>query len=147
MAFNYIEMQSTASRLLRKFGVSVRVGKVINDTHNPVTQAINAARAYDFTGRENVKAVWMSRTKIPNLDKQYQEGLKKGIFQLVALQGNHVIDSPDVIDRDGNYFEVMQVTPVKPASVIVLNFAVVRSSPVLSGQGKDTGSGEDLGGD
>ena len=125
----YNDMEKTGAELLEEFGFSTRLGTLTDDNYDPVEETLDANRAYSFS---DIKAVFISSNKFPNLDKQYREGLKTGKFQLAFIRGNQAVKISDVIERDSKHFEIVQVSPVKPGTVNVINIAVVNSSPVLS---------------
>ena len=125
----YNDMEETGAELLEEFGFSARLGTLTDDNYDPVEETLDANRAYSFS---DIKVVFISSNKFPNLDKQYREGLKTVKFQLAFIRGDQTVKITDVIERDSKHFEIVQVSAVKPGTVNVINIAVVNSSPVLS---------------
>lgn len=114
MSYDYSKMQTTANRLIQKFGTTVTVTRK-NAVENPVTGVSDAAA--DTEGTFNGVAVASSGsdfdTKISGLAAEI--GMSARFFVLAALDTSFQPAGTDIITMDSTSMSILGCTPVDPA--------------------------------
>lgn len=115
MAFNYIQAQKTARRLLDNFGASVTFNRVGGGTFDPVAGEETGAS----TTTETVKVVSLPASKgtIQAFDKKIFEDLSETEIRFfhAELNTNSFEPQPgDLINYGSKIWEVVGVTPLDP---------------------------------
>lgn len=105
MSYNYVPLQSTATRLIENFGRDLTFARQTQGAYNPDTgQTSNTS--FTFTK----KCVVSDFSDMSNTT----QGLEvMGDVKLLALTGDYAVD--DTVTIDGSVYRVVDVKEIKPS--------------------------------
>lgn len=105
MSYNYVPLQSTATRLIEKFGRDLTFARQTQGAYNPATgQTSNTSSTF------TKKCVVSDFSDMSNTT----QGLEvMGDVKLLALTGDYAVD--DTVTIDGSVYRVVDVKEIKPS--------------------------------
>lgn len=105
MSYNYVPLQSTATRLIEKFGRDLTFARQTQGAYNPATgQTSNTSSTF------TKKCVVSDFSDMSNTTQGVEV---MGDVKLLALNGNYVVD--DTVTIDGSVYRVVDVKEIKPS--------------------------------
>ena len=118
MAFDYSDMQETATELLTEFNQGViKLIKVVDGTGPSYDPGDPTETEFDLVGTvRGVESKYVDNKLILESDLQVT----------VAVHATQVPEMSDKISIDGKIVDIVKIMPVPPAGVIVVNRIFVR---------------------
>lgn len=105
MSYNYAPLQSTATRLIEKFGRDLTFARQTQGAYNPATgQTSNTGSTF------TKKCVVSDFSDMSNTTQGVEV---MGDVKLLALNGDYVVD--DTVTIDGSVYRVVDVKEIKPS--------------------------------
>jgi len=138
--FDYTEAQADAAFLLAEFGAPVDVTRVVSSYDE--LEGVETVTEVTTVAVQGV-TLPAAGNSITQFDNAIVEDYRKGkvrIFMVSAVGLTFEPEAGDLFTADGKIWDVLGVTPLAPAGVVVLHTLAVRPSaltalPVVGGGG------------